>query len=292
MPIERHYRVLAYPFRVVASPRLGGFLRRFLAPFETGVGPEAPVYELRREPGAEKPWAMYLDGASLHRGRTPSRILEFALWDISTKAIGSEHGFFAVHAAAASWQGSGIVLPAPPDSGKSTLVAGLTRAGCGYLTDEAALIDPVSGLLQPFPRSLWLAKPSVEAVFKEESGRMRWSTGRQFHVRPGDLRPRALGRPCPLRFVIAPRYEAGATSELEPMSRAEALMVMARNAFHLDRFGGSGIALLGRVIGEASCYRIRIGDLDDAVRSILDVVGRDAGSEVSPPGGRAAAAEG
>ncbi len=272
MSIERRYRVLAYPLRIVASPRLGAFLRRFLAPFEVDVGPEVPVYELRREPGQEKPWAVYLNGSSLHRGRTPSRILEFTLWDISTKAIGSDHGFFAVHAAAASWRGSGIVLPAPPDSGKSTLVAGLTRAGCAYLTDEAALIDPRTGLLQPFPRSLWLAKPSVEAVFKEKSSRMRWTTGRQFHVRPSDLRARALGRPCPVRFVIAPRYEAGAGGELEPIARAEALMVMARNAFYLDRFGAAGIELLGRVIGGARCYRIRIDDLDEAVRSVLEVV--------------------
>jgi hypothetical protein len=272
MPIEHHYRALAYPFRIVASPRLGAFLRRFLAPFQTDAESEGPVYELRHEPGTEKPWAMYLEGTSLHRGRTPSRILEFALWDISTKAIGSDHGFLAVHAAAASWRGTGIVLPAPPDSGKSTLVAGLTRAGCAYLTDEAALIEPASGLLQPFPRSLWLAKPSLDAVFKEESDRMRWATGRQFHVRPADLRPRALGRPCPVGFVIAPRYEAGARGELEPMSRAEALMVMASNAFHLERFGAAGIELLGSVVRRAGCYRIRIGDLEEAVRSILDVV--------------------
>lgn len=275
MPFERSYRVLAYPLRIVASRRTGAFLHRFLMPFQDDVGPGAPVYELRREPTAHKPWAMYLDGVSLHRGRTASRILEFALWDISTKAIASEHGFLAVHAAAASWDGSGMVFPAPPESGKSTLVAGLTRAGCAYLTDEAALIDPASALVHPFPRSLWLARPSLDVVFGSDAARMRWATGRQFHVRPNDLRPGAIGGPCPVRFVIAPRYEGGATTRLEPMARAEAVMTLARNAFHLERFGGAGIELLARVAVGASCYRLRIGDLDEAVRSVLRIVKRE-----------------
>jgi hypothetical protein len=56
------------------------------------------------------------------------------------------------------------------------------------------------------------------------------------------------------------------------MSRAEAVMVLARNAFHLDRFGGAGIDLLGRVVLQASCYRLCVGDLDDAVDAVSSVV--------------------
>lgn len=275
MPTDRSYHVLAHHVRIVAPPRLAAFFRRFLAPFEVEKGSAGAVYELRHEPGDEKPWAMYLDGRSLHRGRTPARILEHALWDISTKAIGSDHGCLAVHAAAASWRGAGIVMPAPPDSGKSTLVAGLTRAGCAYLSDEAALIEPGTAMLHPFPRSLWLARSSLEAVFPDDPMPSRYSTGREFHVRPADLRPRALGRPCPVRLVIAPRFERGTATALEPIARADALMTLARNTFHLDRFGGSGIELLGRVVGGASCYRLVYGDLSDAVDAVLEVAAGD-----------------
>jgi hypothetical protein len=268
MPTERRYRVLAYEFRIEANVRNLAFLHRFLAPFESEVGRDAPVYALRREPGEERPWAVYRDDLRLLRGSTPRRIIEFVLWDVSTTAIGSNHGFLAVHAAAASWRGRGIVLPAPPDSGKSTLVAGLTRAGFSYLTDEAALIDPATGMLQPFPRSLWLERPSVEAVFGAEAAPVRWQTGRQFQVRPADLRPRAIGRTCPVRFIVAPAYEAGCETALIPMSRAEAVVMLAEQAFYFERFGGRGIELLGRVVEGASCYRVKIGDLDDAVRLI------------------------
>jgi hypothetical protein len=275
MPIERSYRVLAHRFRIAAPRAQAAFLRRFLAQFEEEVDAGAPRYEVREEPEADKPWVLRLDGRSLQRGRTPARVLEHVLWDTSRKAIVSGHGCLAVHAAAASWRGAGIVLPAPPESGKSTLVAGLTRAGCAYLTDEAALIDPATLRLQPFPRSLWLTRSSLRAVFPGEE-RAAWSTGREFHVRPADLRPRAVGRPCPVRHVIAPRFASGAATALEPMGRAEAVMTLARNTFHLDRFGGSGIELIGRVVEGATCHRLEFGDLSEAVEAILGVVARDA----------------
>ncbi|HEY7661175.1 MAG TPA: hypothetical protein VIC58_11320 [Actinomycetota bacterium] len=271
MPTDRSYRVLAYEFRI-ASPRgPGAFLHRMLAPFEDEVASDAARYDFAREPSEAKPWVVYLDGECMRRGTTQDPVLEFATWHISNRAIASDHGFFAVHAAAAARGGAGVLLPGPPDAGKSTLVAALTRASFSYLTDEAALVDPVDGLLHPFPRSLGLDRASVEAVFGP-GAQPKWRTGRQFHVRPSDLRPRAIGRPSPVRFVIAPRYEAGAVTVLEPMSRAEAVMVLARNAFHLDRFGGAGIDLLGRVVLQASCYRLCVGDLDDAVDAVSSVV--------------------
>jgi hypothetical protein len=280
MPTERHYRVLAYEFSVVADPRNLAFLHRFLAPFEGDVGHEARVYELRREPGEERPWAVYRDGLRLVRGAVAGTVIEYVLWDVSTTAIGSDHGFLAVHAAAASWRGHGMILPAPPDSGKSTLVAGLTRAGFDYLTDEAALIDPATCMLQPFPRSLWLERRSVEAVFGPKAGPLRWKTGRQFQVRPADLRREAIGRSCPVRYVVIPSYEAGVESALIPISRADAVVALAQQAFYFERFGGKGIELLGRVVEGAVCRRVQVGVLDDAVRLILRLVSTDAA--VSP----------
>jgi hypothetical protein len=280
MPTERRYRVLAFELRLVGSGRNVAFVHRFLAPFEAEVGDGACTYELRREPREARPWAVYRDGDRLVRGNVVATILEFVLWDVSRNAIASAHGFFSVHAAVASWRGRGILLPAPADSGKSTLVAGLTRAGCAYLTDEAALIDPATAMVHPFPRSLWLERASIDAVFGPDPGALRWRTGRQFHVRPADLRPRSIGRPCPIRYVIAPAYTSGARTELVPISRAEALTALARQSFFLGRFGGDGVRLLGRVVGSAECYRVRVGDLDDAVEQILRMLAGSAPRDV------------
>ena len=47
-----------------------------------------------------------------------------------------------VHAGAVTWRGSGIILPGPSRSGKSTLVIALLEMGATYYSDELAVLDP------------------------------------------------------------------------------------------------------------------------------------------------------
>ena len=75
------------------------------------------------------------------------------LWHVHTEAIRHTGDFLLVHAGAVrtpSGRGD-AALPAQPESGKSTLTLGLVQAGFGYLSDEAAAIDPVTRMLHPVP---------------------------------------------------------------------------------------------------------------------------------------------
>ncbi len=45
-------------------------------------------------------------------------------------------------------------------------------------------------------------------------------------VNPQSMGPRAIGRPCPVRYVIFPRYTEGAEPALLPVTRAEAALVV------------------------------------------------------------------
>ena len=66
-----------------------------------------------------------------------------------------------VHAGAVvTPSGSGVLLPAASGSGKTSLVAGLVRAGWGYLSDEVGAIDPVTRRLCPYPKVLSI-KPGM-----------------------------------------------------------------------------------------------------------------------------------
>jgi hypothetical protein len=193
--------------------------------------------------------------------------------------------YVALHAAAGAWGGRGIIFPGPPDAGKTTLVAGLTRVGFAYLTDEAALINPQTGFLHPFPRALAMDEHSIDVIPglrqklpPDHDQFMRY----RYHVPPDDLRPGAVGRPCRVEFVIAPRYEAGTRTALEPMSRAEALMMLAENSFNLVRFGGKGVESLRQAMDGVRCYRLQAGSLDESIRSVLDVMG---GSQEANPDG-------
>jgi hypothetical protein len=167
-----------------------------------------------------------------------------------------------------SLDGVGIALPAPPDHGKSTLVAGLVRAGFAFLSDEAAAIDPSDGKVHPFPRPVMLSDASLATLpvstgVPSASATVSTPQGRRLGL--DDLRPDALGVPVPVGLVVAPTYRPRCVTELEPWSRADALELLVEQSFNLEAFGAAGVQLLGDVIRGADCYRLNVGDLAAAV---------------------------
>jgi hypothetical protein len=275
--VDHTYRSLAYEFRIRTNlVPLGLALDRLLSPFRTSRANGVPGYTLLEHPRGPGPFAVYGRRRCLHRAASPGGALDFVLWDANLRAIDGARDHVVLHAAAAAWRGQGILLPAPPDSGKTTLVAALTRAGFAYLTDEAALIEPEAGWLHPFPRALWMDGPAVDAIpnlRRDLPPELLAYSGRFYHVPPEVLRSNGIGGPCRVRYVVAPSYQRGARTKLEPITRAAAITLLAENSFNFGRFGAAGLAVLAAATEGADCYRMRIGDLQIAVNTIMQLVG-------------------
>jgi hypothetical protein len=273
---ERSYRVLSYGFRIRThlaglGERLDDLLARFRAP---GLDGDAARYEIVREASTGL-LVVDRDGSCVQRGRTEAAIVDFVLWDAVTRAVERATDLLALHAGAVALGGRGVLLPAPPDSGKTTLTAALTRSGFSYLSDEIAPIDPGTGLLRPFPRALWMDVRAIDrlgGLWEAIPEELRALRRPQYHVRPEDLRPDPVGADVPVRLVVAPSYAGGEEVELEPLSRAEALVLLAENAFNLERFGRRAVEVLARVVADARCFRLRMGDLDRAARAVRDLL--------------------
>lgn len=271
---DRRYLVLEQAFRVRSDlPRAGALIDRYLAAFRSRTEADGPTYVLTERRG-RYPFVLYRDGRRLQSAPSFLDLVDYVLATVHQAPLERTESVIAVHAAAASWRDQGLVFPAPMDSGKTTLVAGLVRAGFDYLTDEAALLDARTGRLLPFPKTLWMEASSVRA-FPELSRKLpieyRDLSRLRTYVRPGDLRPNPTGGPCWVRFVIAPSYRKGADTRLEPISRAQALMKLARNSFNFKRFGGGGLAILRSALAGAQCYELQMGDLDSAIRAVQAV---------------------
>jgi hypothetical protein len=257
---------------------LGFLLDRLLGPFRADLANRGPTYSLVYTKAERLPFSLYVDDSRLQEVESASSMIDFVLADVTIQAVERMEDHVALHAAAAAWDRRGIIFPGQPDSGKTTLVGGLTQVGFAYLSDEAALIDPRTGLLHPFPRALAMDAQSVDAIPglrrklpPDHDQFMRF----RYHVPPDDLRPGAVGRPCRVKYVIAPKYEGGSDTVLEPMSRAEALMTLAENSFNFVRFGARAVDSLRGALEGVKCYRLRIGSLQDGIRKVLDVVGEE-----------------
>lgn len=272
----RKYRLCSFQCEVGSNdPRLLDLIDRFLVPFHANIQRSLPTHTYLL--GSDESGAISLtaDGEEILPKGPAAASVAHLLWELSRQAIGSVTGYLALHAGSLSWRGLGVVLPAPSGGGKSTLTAGLTAAGCGYLSDEVGLVDLESGILHPFPRPLWMTQGSIELL---PGLRERLPSGlggldaQERHVPPDCLRPAPIGGPCPLRCVIVPEHFPGEQTVLEPIRRSEAVISMMTNAFNFDDFKGHGIIALARIAKQIRAYRLRMADLSTAVNLVFEAL--------------------
>ena len=243
---------------------------RLLAPFADPM-PAAPdaTYTLthRLTPGPAEDreryrYELFYDADSIQRVATPGSMLDMVILDSTRRAIESTDRFLAVHAGVVSLGGRALLLSAPADSGKTTLVAALTRAGFDFLGDEVALLELEAAQVHPHFRPLMIERPSMDLLDGLASElpvayeRFRAS---RYQVSPDDLRAGSRGIPSPVAFIAFPSYRAGSVTGLRPISRSSALIRLAEQTFNMPRSGSRGVRTLADVVQRAECFELSIG---------------------------------
>ncbi len=219
----------------------------------------------------------YFDGQTpfkpLPRGQA-NAMLEWGMnWCITAHA----HQHLILHAASLARDGLGLIMPAPPGSGKSTLAAALSFRGWRLLSDELTLLDRDTGHMAAVARPVSLKNASIEVIRRFVAGAVLSDVvrdtvkGTVAHLRPPrDSVLQAL-EPATPRWIVLPRYEAGAPAKLMSLPRARAFMELAQNAFNYSLQGQAGFEALARLVDACECYRFSYGNLDDAVATFADL---------------------
>ena len=203
------------------------------------------------------------------------RALSLLLWHINMQAAQAAAMYDpVVHAAAAVRSGVTVLMPAPQESGKTTTVAGLVRAGFGYLSDEAVAIDRNSLLPRAYPKPLSIDSGSWD-ILAELRPRYSDQMVGQWQVPATSIRGDALAEPAPIRFVVIPAYERDADTRLERMSRPETLVALADSTFHFWDAPQRNLDILAGMLHSTSCFRLTLSDLNHGIRLVEDLVGSE-----------------
>ena len=204
-------------------------------------------------------------------------ILEWGLnWCVSAHC----HQYLVVHAAVLERNGGALILPAPPGSGKSTLCAGLVSRGWRLLSDELTLLDPNTAMVMPLARPISLKNQSIEVIRKFAPQAVFSTTvhdtlkGSVAHMKPPAEAVRRALEPAAPRWIVAPRYKAGAASELTPLSRGRAFMQLADSAFNYNVHGRQGFELLADAVERSECYEFVYGDLENATAMFTELAAK------------------
>ena len=217
-------------------------------------------------------WTLHCDGVEVLGPATGPRVLANLLWHVNAQTTQRPMpGHVVLHAAAAVWGDRAVVLPAPMESGKTTTVTGLLLAGFGYLTDEAAAVCMADLHVEPFAKSLSVddgSWPVLSELRQHDAGGMPT----QWQIPVSSLPSTRLAARTRVGTLVLPRYIAGSTTALEPVSRAEAVMDLCASTFRFLEEPQRHLDALARLCREVPAYRLTIGSLADAVDLVRNLM--------------------
>ncbi len=189
-------------------------------------------------------------------------------------------GLLVMHAAVvANAQGDAIMMPGFPGAGKSTLCAALVLLRAWrLLSDELTLLEPASGLVRAHPRPIALKNSSIAVVRGFAQARL----GPVYlGTRKGDITHAACpeaslaraAEPARVRWVLFPRFEAGASARIEETGRAEAFVRISEQSFNHERMGEAGFDGLCGLLSGARCFELVYGSTADALALVQQATG-------------------
>ncbi len=176
-----------------------------------------------------------------------------------------------IHAACLERNGHALILPAPPGSGKSTLCATLAYRGWRLLSDELTLLDPESLQVHGLARPINLKNASIELMqrFVPQAvwGPTVYDTvrGKVTHLAPPTDSVARMQEAATPRWVVFPRYVAGAEPLLQPRSKASTFAHFAQNAFNYSVQGERGFRAVAELLQRCDCYEFQYSRQDDAL---------------------------
>ena len=270
----RNFRALDFDFTLETDHAgLAQYLDSAFAALATGDD-ASHVATLNVEGADSKPHVM-IDGETLSVPRGSARVLPALMSAVNRAVVDASANRLLVHASAVETDGRALLFPAPMEAGKSTLAAGLLRAGYRYVTDEAVSIDPATLEVEPYPRPISLDRGSwplfADLRPATPNGVERFCT-EQWHISPLSVRPDAVAHPSHPGVVAFTAYEPERRTRARRMPRAQALCELVGCTFNLERLGTTAFDALARVVAASRCYRLTVGDLDSACVTVARMV--------------------
>jgi hypothetical protein len=158
-----------------------------------------------------------------------------------------------VHAGAVGWRGKAIVIPGRSNTGKTTLVAELVRAGAAYYSDEYAVLD-MRGRVYPFARPL--------AIRSDDGSRSQKHSVERLGGRAG-------AGPLPVGLVIVSTYRTGARWRPRLISPGKGALELLDNSVPAQRRPEAVLAALHAVVSRARVLKGARGEAGDMVPRLL-----------------------
>jgi HprK-related kinase A len=206
---------------------------------------------------------------------TPLPLLE---WGTNYALATRLYCYLLLHAGVVERGGRAIVMPALPGSGKSTLTAALSLRGFRLLSDEFGVVRMEDSRLLRMLRPVALKNESIDVIQRFEPAAVigprfpKTHKGTVAHLAPLASHVDARHEVAAPALVVFPRFDRTAGVELEPVKKMRAFARLAVNSFNYHALGPDAFDALGQLVEESSCWQLRYGDLEGAIKALGDLL--------------------
>jgi len=228
-----------------------------------------------------RPYVQFvLDGDAPFDALPAAHHLPMFEWGINWCVASRCHRYLLLHAGTVARDGLGVLIPAVPGTGKSTLTAALTARGFRLLSDEFGVVRLRDHRLLPLVRPVSLKNESIAvfARFAPEAviGPTFHGTrkGDVAHVAPTPQSVAARAEPAVPALIVFPQFRKGARLSVEPVDAGLAFVKVSGNAFNYELLGERAFEAVARLVQSCRCYRVCYGELEEAVAAVDELLAR------------------
>ncbi|GGA84538.1 HPr kinase [Neiella marina] len=202
-------------------------------------------------------------------------MLEWGMnWCITTSA----HQYMIIHAATVEIDGHGVIICAPPGSGKSTLCAYLASQGWRLLSDELALLSLSDGMLYGLARPINLKNSSIDLMkafyqdddFSDEAKDTH--KGTVCLVKPPKESVLQVQTPVSPALMVFVSYQADEHCYVEPVSKSQALIEIIKNTFNFAPLAGKAFCAARQLVQQTEAVYVEYNNFascEKAIRSCI-----------------------
>jgi len=199
-------------------------------------------------------------------------------WGLNWVIAMTAHQYLLLHSAVLEYENTGVIFPALPGSGKSTLCAALSFNGWRLLSDEFGIIDYESGKLLTMSRAIGLKNESIPIIkerFPEATVGPSFHNTRKgtvAHVAPPQDSLQFQDIPSVPRLIIFPLYTHKKICQLKPIGKSLAFTKLANNSFNYKISQRRGFQALTNIIRQCDAYTLEYHSLDEATATLKQLI--------------------
>nr|WP_255722203.1 HprK-related kinase A [Ectothiorhodospira lacustris] len=234
-----------------------------------------PPRTLRRWFG--KQLEFHVDGSSSFFPLPHAQAFPLLEWGLNWCVHDAVKDCLILHAAVVEKDGKALLIPAPPGSGKSTLVAGLVHQGWRLLSDELAPLALDGLSVEGLARPISLKNDSIDLI-KGLVGEDAFSEtvrdtvkGSVALMRPPRESVLSVRRPATPAAVIFPKFTRGARPVSQGLGQGAGFALLMESAFNFSVLRRRGFEALADLVARCECYEIGYGSLDEGMQLVEDI---------------------